>query len=501
MIAHEARACLQQLATLGVQPLGLSADSRTIKPGDLFLAYPGIASDGRSYIAQALARGASAVVRETSSEPWPGAISAPHLEFRGLRDAVGHFADALLGERSRRLWIACVTGTNGKTTVSQWIARALGELGHSCGVIGTLGCGFPGALSPGLHTTPDAVDMHRALAAFLADGAVAAAAEVSSVGIDQGRIAGVRFNLAIHTNLTRDHLDYHGTMERYAAAKARFLDLPGLDAVILNVDDAFGLSQARRLHERGERVIAYSRVRSNRDAVPGAAFLLADELSSTAAGQQFVLDWQGQRIPMHPRSVGAFNVSNLLAVIAALLMRGCDLAEAAAVAARMTPPEGRMQLLGGIGEPLVVVDYAHTPDALQQVLEAARASAAARHGRLICVFGCGGDRDPGKRPLMGEVAAGLADRVIITSDNPRSEEALRIIADIAAGAPLAEEEVDRPRAIAMAIAGASANDVVLLAGKGHEPYQEILGQRIPYSDLVEARKALAAWAGVVEARP
>lgn len=492
---------LERLAQLGVAPGGVSADSRAVSAGDLFLAYPGFRSDGRAFIADALRRGASAVLWEAQDGQWPAGCDAPNLAVDGLRLKAGHFADKIFGEPSRHLWVAGVTGTNGKTTVSQWIARALDELGCRCGVIGTLGSGFPDRLEAGLHTTPDPVDVHRQLAKFVRDRGEAAAAEVSSIGMDQGRVNGVRFQVAIHTNLTRDHLDYHGTMERYAEAKAKFFDLPGLRAAIINIDDAFGLTQARRLLSQGQRVIAYSRVPGNAQALTGAELLLADELRTTVAGQQFVLCWQGRRIAMHPRSVGNFNVSNMLAVIGALLVKGVDLADAADAVGRLSAPEGRMQLIGGVAEPLVIVDYAHTPDALAQVLEAARATANARQGRLLCVFGCGGDRDAGKRPLMGEVARRLADQVVLTSDNPRSEDPLRILAEIALGAPEAEQIVERERAIAHALAAASHNDVVVLAGKGHEPYQEVMGQRRAYSDIAQARAALAGWSGTEVKQP
>lgn len=487
-----ARALLDRLAELGATPTGLSADSRAVASGDLFLAYPGLRSDGRRYIADAIGRGAAAVLWEAQDGAWPPDCPGVNLPVTCLRDQVGPIADAMFGEPSRALWVAGVTGTNGKTTVSQWIARSLTELGCLCGVIGTLGSGFPDRLQAGLHTTPDAVDVHRQLAGFRDRSAVAAAAEVSSIGLDQGRVNGVRFDVAIHTNLTRDHLDYHGTMERYAQAKARFFDMPGIEAAVLNADDEFGLGQARRLLDRGQRVIAYSR-RGRVEGLPGAEWLLAEDLRNTAAGQQFVLCWAGRRIPMNPSSVGDFNVSNMLAVIGALILKGIDVPEAARVVGHMDAPAGRMQLFGGIGEPLVVVDYAHTPDALAQVLEASRASARTRGGQLVCVFGCGGNRDPGKRPLMGEVAVRLADRVILTSDNPRGEDPLRIIADIAAGAPDAECEPDRVTAIRKALRDARADDVIVLAGKGHEDYQEIQGVRRPYSDLEQARTALAGW--------
>ncbi len=492
---------LEQLRAQGVVPTGLSADSRTVAPGEVFLAFPGQRSDGRRFIAQAIARGPAALLWESVGGERPTGCPVPEIGVQGLRELSGYLADVVFGHPGRHLWLAGVTGTNGKTTVSQWLSRALTDLGLRCGVIGTLGTGFPGALQPGINTTPDAIALHRLLADFLKQGAGAAAMEVSSIGLDQGRVNGARFNVAIHTNLTRDHLDYHGNMKAYAEAKAKLFDFPELEASIINVDDDFGIALARRLVARGDRVIAYTQLERNIDAVPGAEVFAAHGVRTTAAGLQFKASWHGLQASMQPRMVARFNVSNLLAVLATLVQRGVSLGEAATVVARMTPPEGRMQLVGGIGEPLAIIDYAHTPDALAQVLEAARGSAQARHGRLICVFGCGGDRDPGKRPMMGEVARIGADRVLITSDNPRSEDPLAILRDIAAGAGgAADLVVDRSEAIRIAVLEAGPNDVVVVAGKGHEPYQEVNGERRPYSDIAEVRKALLGWQQQEEGR-
>jgi UDP-N-acetylmuramoyl-L-alanyl-D-glutamate--2,6-diaminopimelate ligase len=378
--------------------------------------------------------------------------------------------------------------------VSQWLARALGDLRLRCGVIGTLGSGYPDALVDALNTTPDALEVHRLLAGFVADGAAGMAMEVSSIGLDQGRVNAVEFDVAIFTNLSRDHLDYHGTMEAYADAKARLFAWPGLAHAVINLDDAFGLAQARRLAHAGLDVIGYTQGAAALQAPPGVRVLGADALQLAPDGLRFAVHWRGERRDMRVRMVGPFNVSNLLAVIGALFARGVDFDDVLRVAARLTPPLGRMQLVGGVCEPLVVIDYAHTPDALAKVLEAVRGTVASRGGRLVCVFGCGGDRDPGKRPLMGEVARLLADRVIVTSDNPRSEDPLRIIEAIRAGAgPQADWLVDRARAIALAIGEADADDVVVIAGKGHEPYQEVRGTRLPFSDVEQARAALAQW--------
>jgi UDP-N-acetylmuramoyl-L-alanyl-D-glutamate--2,6-diaminopimelate ligase len=494
VIPDLARQILGDLAARGVSPAGLTADSRNVTAGDLFAAYPGYRSDGRRYVADAVARGAGAVLWEGGDGLPPPPLAVPCLPVEGLRALSGYLAHEIYGRPSEFLWLAGVTGTNGKTTVSQWLARALTDLGQRCGIIGTLGCGFPGQLDEATNTTPDAPALHRQLARFRAAGAVATAMEVSSIGLDQGRVNGAAFDVTIYTNLTRDHLDYHGSMEAYAGSKSQLFSQPGLAGHVLNLDDSFGLDQARRLLEGGQRVIGYTLVGSNGSALPGGEVLTATDLKPTPTGMRFALLAGGKRFEMNVPVVARFNISNLLAVIGALLLRGIDAEEVVRVCSRLSAPEGRMQVVGGIGEPMVVVDYAHTPDALAKVLEAVRASAEARGGKLVCVFGCGGDRDPGKRPLMGAVATQLADRVLITSDNPRSEAPEAIIAAIAAGASGAVEAiVDRAEAIGRAIAVAGPDDVVVLAGTGHEPYQEIRGLRSPFSDVAQARAALTAW--------
>jgi UDP-N-acetylmuramoyl-L-alanyl-D-glutamate--2,6-diaminopimelate ligase len=349
-------------------------------------------------------------------------------------------------------------------------------------VIGTLGNGFPGRLAESPNTTPDAVSLHGLLAGFVEDGAVACAMEVSSIGLDQHRVAGVSVDVAVFTNLTRDHLEYHGTMEAYGAAKARLFERPGLGAAVLNLDDAFGRHLADSLAGRLP-VIGYTL-----DGRPGGERnLAATDLSMGGAGLGFTLDGVRFEVPV----VGRFNAANLLAVIGALLAGDESLEDIAAVLRHLAPPPGRMQALGGKDQPLVVVDYAHTPDALEKALTALREAATARGGGLVCVFGCGGDRDPGKRPLMGAMAERLADRVLLTSDNPRSEDPEAIIAAIAAGMGRTPAVLaDRAAAIREAIACADARDVVLLAGKGHEPYQDIAGSRHPFVDLEQARAAL-----------
>lgn len=486
---------LARLNAAGVTPAGITADTRKLVAGDVFAAWPGYATDGRRYIPDAIARGASAVLWDSADGYQVEALPVPAMGVERLRDLGGYLAHEIYARPSDSLWTAGVTGTNGKTTVSQWLASAMSELGERCGVIGTLGRGYPGgALIDAGNTTPDALEIHRLLAGFVQDAAKGVAMEVSSIGLEQGRVNGVRFDVAIYTNLSRDHLDYHGSMDAYAASKAKLFDIPHIGHAVINLDDAFGLSQARRVTALGVPVIGYTRVASNATAVAGARVLVADDLQASAAGLRFSVLWEGERADLQVRMVAPFNVSNLLAVMASLLTRGAALEDVVRVAARLTPLEGRMQLVGGIAEPLVVVDYAHSPDALGKVLEAVRTTAATRGGRLVCVFGCGGDRDPGKRPLMGAVASEFADRCIITSDNPRSEDPDVIIEQIAQGAAAGAERItDRAGAIARAIGEAGADDVIVVAGKGHEPYQEINGRRLPFSDIEQARLALQAW--------
>ena len=493
---------LERLAAAGTAPRGVTTDSRTVVAGDLFVACPGERADGRTYIAAAIARGACAVVWESGDGfvPDSAAVPVPAVGEEGARGLVGYLADVLFGRPAAALWMAGVTGTNGKTTVSTWLAQTLQDHGVRCGVIGTLGQGFPGALQPFGHTTPDAAHLHRMLARLSEQGAQAVAMEVSSIGLDQERVNGVDFDVAIFTNFSRDHLEYHHTMHAYAAAKARLFELPVAVSVI-NVDDAVGVELARRQHEAGREVIAYTRFADNAAAVPGARMLAASAVRVSPTGLSFQVSWEGQRRDVSVRVVAAFNVSNLLAVIGALLAYGVSLDSALALVTRLDPPEGRMQLLGGVGVPLVVVDYAHTPDALGKVLDAVRETATARGGQVVCVFGCGGERDPGKRPLMGEIAVSKADRVVITSDNPRSEAPASVIDDIVEGtAGRGRIIVARAEAIHAAITEAAADDVILLAGKGHEQYQEIHGERLPFSDIAEATAGLQAWQDAQEKR-
>ena len=473
-------------------------DSRAVRPGDTFVAYPGQSRDGREFIPQALARGAASVLWERAGFRWNPRWRAPNLGVRQLRRNAGEIASRVHGRPSARLHVIGVTGTNGKTTCSQWIAQALTRCGRRCAVIGTLGYGVRAPLRPLANTTPDALWLHAQLAEFARRGAQAVAMEVSSIGLDQDRVAGVEFDVALFTNLSRDHLEYHRTMRRYGEAKARLFAWQTLRHAVVNLDDDFGAALARGIGRPGLEVIGYGFT-----AARGAplARVTGSNLVTSARGVSFdaKTPWGAARVTSPV--LGRHNAYNLLGTLAVLLASGVTLRKAVAALSALTPVPGRLQRVGGGPRPLVVVDYAHTPDALEQALTTLRglldsnASRLTPHtSRLICVFGCGGERDRGKRPQMGRVAAALADRVVITSDNPRGEDPRQIIEDIVGGVRRAGGgmaiEPDRRAAILRAVQEARRGDIVLLAGKGHEEYQEIRGARRPFSDAAVAREAV-----------
>jgi UDP-N-acetylmuramoyl-L-alanyl-D-glutamate--2,6-diaminopimelate ligase len=469
------------LERLGIGVGELVNDSRKAVPGTVFAAYPGEARDGRDFIPQAVAQRVDGVLWEADHWQWDPALGVPNAGVAGLKARVGEIAAHVYGEPSRALHMVGVTGTNGKTSVAHWLAQAFTRLGRKAAVIGTVGNGFPDALTPALNTTPDAIELQQRLADYRRQGAAACAMEVSSHGLAQGRVNGTAFKVAVLTNLSRDHLDYHGDMDRYGAAKAQLFDWPGLDWAVLNLDDAFG--QRLEAEKRPAQLAGYG---FRRGAVVGEALRLSQ------AGLHLTVrsDWGNAEV--EAPLLGRFNAANLLAVLTTLLVSGESLDDACRALAHITPPPGRMQMLGGDAHPLVVVDYAHTPDALEQVLATLREIVGG--GRLICVFGCGGNRDRGKRPLMGQAAAQGADEIWLTSDNPRNEDPQRILDDILAGMHgTPHVDADRARAIFGAIGGADHGDVVLIAGKGHEDYQEIAGERLPFSDVAVAKRALEAW--------
>jgi UDP-N-acetylmuramoyl-L-alanyl-D-glutamate--2,6-diaminopimelate ligase len=461
---------------------GLSLDSRQVRTGEAFVALRGTRAHGIAFATEAVARGAALVLAEAPVVAGftPG---VPVLWVEDLHARLGEIAARFYDHPARALHIVGVTGTNGKTSTVQLLTQALARLGHRAASIGTLGAGLHGQLDEGERTTPDAISVQRLLARFRDQGATHVAMEVSSHALEQGRVGAVDFEVAVFTNLTRDHLDYHGTMEAYGAAKAKLFAWPGLKAAVLNVDDDFGRVLATRLS---------AGVQALRTSASGAAGaeVAAQAIATSAEGLAFALrtPWGAQAI--HSALLGRFNVENLLGVIACLGALGEPFARIVEAVQSLTPVNGRMNRIGGDGEhPLVVVDYAHTPDALEQALGALRAHCA---GRLVCVFGCGGERDAGKRPQMGAIAERLADVAIVTDDNPRGEDGDAIVAQILAGMRQAPRvERDRAKAIDAAIAQAGPQDVVLVAGKGHETYQEGATGKHAFDDLAVARAALA----------
>ena len=470
----------------------LCLDSRQIRPGDVFFACPGIAADGRAYMDQAAAAGAAAIVCAAGGpQTPPGKI--PVLAVDGLNALLGEIAHLWYGRPSDALAVIAVTGTNGKTSTTRWLADALNAEGMPCGTVGTLGVTLAdGRNLGGVLTTPDVLTLHRSLAAIVRAGGQAAAIEASSIGIEQGRLDGVRIQVAGFTNLTRDHLDYHGTLERYKQAKFALFARAGLRSAVINADDAAGLELLSGAAPSGHRV-GYS-LQGGRPAA-----FRAEDIQHGADGLVFNLVTPDGRAQILTHLVGEHNISNLLLVAGVLRELGWGLSRIARALAVLHPVPGRLQVVSAVGgasaarpQPLVVVDYAHTPDALERVLLALRPVAQERGGRLLCVFGCGGDRDAGKRPLMGAAAARLADAVVVTTDNPRTEAPDAIIEAIVAGMPdRPTVQADRAKAILDAIWRAGERDVVLLAGKGHETYQEVQHERSAFDDREWARFALS----------
>jgi UDP-N-acetylmuramoyl-L-alanyl-D-glutamate--2,6-diaminopimelate ligase len=469
------------LDRIGATVSGLTADSRKAGPGLVFAAYPGTKLDGRDFIPSAIASRADGILWEKKGFVWDPAWNLPNAGVDDLKNRIGEIASQVYGHPSRRMHLVGVTGTNGKTSVAHWIAQCMNRFGRKSALVGTLGNGFPGKLAMATNTTPDAIELQQSLAEFVQQGARACVMEVSSHGLDQGRVSGCRFKVGVLTNLSRDHLDYHGDMNAYAAAKAQLFQWPGLESAVLNLDDEFG----RRLSEtlQGPAVAGYG---FSRGAVIGKL------ISADRSGTRIAIRSEWGRAELDVPVVGRFNASNVLATLTALLVSDVPFDKACDALSHVVPPPGRMQTLGGGRRPLVVIDYAHSPDALENVLDSLRKLSL--HGRLICVFGCGGNRDKGKRPIMGGVAEAGSDMVIVTSDNPRQEDPLAIIGDIQSGMKASHQiEADRARAIFEAIGMAHAEDIVLVAGKGHEDYQEINGERLPFSDVGAAMKALEAW--------
>ncbi|HWG10344.1 MAG TPA: UDP-N-acetylmuramoyl-L-alanyl-D-glutamate--2,6-diaminopimelate ligase [Rhodanobacteraceae bacterium] len=469
----------------GIVVRGLTQDSRSVRLGDAFVALAGARHHGLAFAPTAIANGAVAILAdENGGEEETRQTSVPVIRIDNLRACLGRIGARFFDAPSHGMTVIAVTGTNGKTSTVQLLAQALTRLGHRAATIGTLGAGLVGALESGERTTPDVLSVHALLAQFRDGGASHVAMEVSSHALDQGRADAVEFDVAVFTNLTRDHLDYHGTMEAYGAAKAKLFAWPGLRAAVINVDDAFGRELAARVPGSVQRL---------RYAIECTdAEIRAIDVRTHADGIDFTLCTPWGEHALHSRLLGAFNVSNLLAVAGALGALDVPFARLVETLETLQPVTGRMNRLGGGACPLVVVDYAHTPDALQQALTTLRAHCA---GKLICVFGAGGERDAGKRPQMGAIVEQHADLAIVTDDNPRGEDGDAIVAAILGGFARPQSAIvqrDRARAIELALGEAQARDVVLIAGKGHEAYQESAGIKRPFDDLAIARTALEA---------
>jgi len=471
---------------------GVSHDSRSVRPGDLFMAYPGASADGREFIDAAVAQGAVAVLAEASGlSVSPREI--PVIPLRNLARRVPLIAARFHGEPARHMVVTGVTGTNGKTTCSQLLAQLIAGLESQCGVVGTLGSGVvpreghPVYDDTGM-TTPDPVRLQAILAGLRVRGVKHVAMEVSSHSLDQGRVSAIPFHTAIFTNLTRDHLDYHGSLEAYANAKLKLFRHSGLQCAVINAADPMA-SRIKAVVDPSVRVVTY--------AALADADVRFDDVRTSSTGLRARLTTPWGEAELHSPLLGNFNLANLAAVIAAACAQGFDFDDVMALVPQLRAIPGRMEVVRQGSRPLVVVDYAHTPDALEQVLRALRGHCEAG-GQLWCVFGCGGDRDRGKRALMGSVASRNADRLVITSDNPRGEDPQAIIGDILGGVRGTQPQVmaDRAAAIAYAVANAGEKDVVVVAGKGHETFQQIGEQRLPFSDLYHARMALNRRGGV-----
>ncbi|MFZ6750401.1 UDP-N-acetylmuramoyl-L-alanyl-D-glutamate--2,6-diaminopimelate ligase [Undibacterium sp. Ren11W] len=480
----------------------LSSDSRAIKAGDVFFAFPiaGSVGDGRRHIQSAINNGAAAIVFDPDGYDWDSKLAVPHSAFTDLQSHLGIIANTWYNQPDKELLTVAVTGTNGKTSCSQWIAKALSQTYAPCAVIGTLGVGNyrDGSLE---HleetgfTTPDAIQLQRRLAELSSAGAAALAIEASSIGLHQGRMSGMHVDVALFTNLSRDHLDYHGDMDAYAAAKQILFDWPKLKTAIVNLDDDYGLQLLEKMKRKAAAsespqpsLLAYSLEYKEH---PGTTLVFASNLRTQNTGTSFHVDSPYGSGIVKTHMIGRFNVSNVLGVLSVLLANGVAWNKAVSAIEKLESVPGRMQQLGTSGHVMVVIDYAHTPDALEKTLVTLQQVAQERQGELWCVFGCGGDRDPGKRPQMGKFAE-LAQHVVVTSDNPRTENPALIIQDILKGMSCTPHVIeDRANAILYSIRHAANNDVVLLAGKGHETYQDINGKKWPFSDEAHASLALA----------
>ena len=484
----------QAAAWLRTRVMGtLTANSRAVRPGDGFMAWPGAATDARHHVAQALSAGATACLVEALNIEKFGFSDDRIAAYTGLKTAAAPVAAAYFDAPSKQLQVVAVTGTNGKTSTAWWLAQALGRVGRKCAVVGTLGTGAPDALLANGLTTPDPVLLQQQLRCFVSEGFAACALEASSIGLAEHRLDATQIAVAVFTNFTQDHLDYHGSMQAYWAAKKALFAWPGLRSAVVNTDDAQGAVLVDTL--AASSLDSLNTLDIWTVSTQGPARLQAQAIVQGMQSLTFEVVEGTERHPVRLCTVGLYNVSNMLGVIAAMRALGVSLEKAALAASGLPPVPGRLQTLARAGQPLVAVDYAHTPDALEKVLQALRGVASSRGGQLWCLFGCGGDRDTSKRPLMAAAAEHHADLLVVTSDNPRTENPQAIIAHILQGltpGAAVHVQADRALAIAQTVAQAQAQDVVLLAGKGHEAYQDIGGTQHAFSDVQHAQAALDA---------
>jgi UDP-N-acetylmuramoyl-L-alanyl-D-glutamate--2,6-diaminopimelate ligase len=463
---------------------GITSDSRLVEKDNLFIAYPGQHVDGRKYIADAVKKGAVAVVWEEDGFAWNPSWDVKNIAIPNLKLQAGYIASQFYKKPSSALWTVGITGTNGKTSVSHWVAQAFDILKRNSAVVGTLGNGFLDMLEPAMNTTPGPIELQKMLASFIQSHAEVVAMEVSSHGLDQGRLNGMEFDVAVFTNLSRDHLDYHKTISAYQEAKKKLFKWANLKASVINYDDAFGRVLADELNHENQHTLTYGiksgEVRATKVKLCESYFTM------------HIVSPYGQA-DVKVNLIGEFNVYNVLAVLATLLVSDVSFEDAIDAISQLKPVAGRMQMMGGGNKPMVVVDYAHTPDALEKVLKTLKAQTK---GKLLCVFGCGGDRDTGKRSKMGKIVTKYADAAIVTSDNPRGENPEQIISQITKGMDGRYiVEVERAKAITVGVLSAKAGDVVLVAGKGHETYQEIAGVKHYFSDAMQVELVLANYEG------
>jgi UDP-N-acetylmuramoyl-L-alanyl-D-glutamate--2,6-diaminopimelate ligase len=470
----------------------LHTDSRRMGAGDGFIAWPGGVTDGRQFVASALKQGATAcVVEHSGADAFAWGDQDAIATYDGLKAASGLIAAAYYEQPSLALDVVAITGTNGKTSTAWWLAHALQNAGKRCAIVGTLGVGEVAHLEVTGMTTPDPVLLQARLRDMVDAGVNACAIEASSIGLAEHRLDGTQVRVAMFTNFTQDHLDYHGDMASYWQAKLALFSWAGLQAAVVNVDDAQGAALAEQLNARGDlRVWTVSCASA---ATPSAQHIVACHIQHGAMGLCFDVTEGDETHALATQLVGHYNVSNVLGVIACLRALGYSLADAVQACRVLPAVPGRMQTVGEAGEPLVVIDYAHTPDAVAQAVQALLPLAQSRGGELTCVLGCGGDRDAAKRPLMAAAAEQYAQHVVLTSDNPRSEDPQTILNHMRAGLQHAANAIvinDRAQAIAQTVQNVRAQDVVLVAGKGHEDYQEVAGVKHPFSDVQHAREAL-----------